>query len=499
MIVYLQKHSRTAQNGRSYEQRPYERGVSAPGKVEPLKQYSFGLTKNIIIVIAVVLLAITLILGIIFKNRVGASAKELLNERMLDIASSAAALIDGDEYEKLDESSVGSPEYRKIYDTLKVFLDNTDLRFIYCVSAVGNDKYIFTVDPAKENYAAQFGQLVKFTDSLHNVFLKGKASVDRDSYEDEWGRFYSAYSPILNSEGEVVGAVAVDFDAEWYDAKSVSGVWAIFAISAVSLVVGAVIAVLVTIKFKNRFDYLYNEVISISDEIESLSKSVPEEYYTSPDVPKKLTEAAKSDMTDKLGGIGHKLISMQSKLHTYIDYVSKQAFIDRMTGAKNKSAYIEKVKELDVEVARKTGNFAVVVFDINGLKVTNDNYGHEYGDRVINDSFRIMRRVFGKENLYRIGGDEFIALLKDVDREELDRLFARADEAMKSFNENEKDYDIPVTFSKGGAVYDPEKDTEYKQIFKRADDRMYEDKAKHYAALGGKFKIRDNPDSDEID
>lgn len=448
---------------------------------------------------AAVLLTLTVILGFVFKNRVGSSAKELIDERMLDIVSSASALINGDEYEKTAESGTGSAEFKKIYDTLKAFKNNTDIRSVYCVSAIDDDKYVFTVDPAQGDDAAYFGRLVKFTDSLRNVFIKGKSSVCRDSYENEWGEFYSAYSPILNSEGKVVGAVGVDFDADLYDEKSVSGAWAFFAISAVSLAAGAVISLLVTIKFKNRFDYLYNEVVSISDEIDSLSKSVPEEYYTSPDVPEKLIETTKSDMADKLGGIGHKLISMQSKLHTYIDYVSKQAFIDRMTGAKNKSAYIEKVKELDIEVARKTGSFAVVVFDINGLKVTNDNYGHEYGDRVINDSFRIMRRVFGKENLYRIGGDEFIALLKDVDREELERLFARADEAMKSFNENEKDYNIPVTFSKGGAVYDPEKDTEYKQIFKRADDRMYRDKANHYAALGSKLKIRDNPDSAEND
>ncbi len=54
------------------------------------------------------------------------------------------------------------------------------------------------------------------TDALYQASL-GKPSVDKVPYEDSWGRFYSAYSPVFDSNGKVAGIVAVDFSADWYD------------------------------------------------------------------------------------------------------------------------------------------------------------------------------------------------------------------------------------------------------------------------------------------
>ena len=52
-----------------------------------------------------------------------------------------------------------------------------------------------------------------------------------------------------------------------------------------------------------------------------------------------------------------------------------------------------------------------MVFDINGLKEVNDTLGHEAGDKMITACAQVISRVFGDEAIYRVGGDEFAAII----------------------------------------------------------------------------------------
>ena len=54
---------------------------------------------------------------------------------------------------------------------------------------------------------------------------------------------------------------------------------------------------------------------------------------------------------------------------------------------------------------------SVIMCDLNGLKKVNDSYGHEAGDKYICDSAEVLTSCFGKENVYRIGGDEFMVII----------------------------------------------------------------------------------------
>jgi diguanylate cyclase (GGDEF)-like protein len=55
------------------------------------------------------------------------------------------------------------------------------------------------------------------------------------------------------------------------------------------------------------------------------------------------------------------------------------------------------------------------VFDINNLKVVNDKFGHEYGNKLIVSSANAIVAIFGEENTYRIGGDEFAVIIENED------------------------------------------------------------------------------------
>ncbi len=183
---------------------------------------------------------------------------------------------------------------------------------------------------------------------------------------------------------------------------------------------------------------------------------------------------------DEIGMLAKSVSKMELEMKDYFSYIHSQAFMDAMTGVGNKAAYMDLVKLLDRKITEGMAEFIVVVFDVNGLKNVNDNLGHEYGDMLICDAADIMKRVFSTENVFRIGGDEFIVVIENEGEEDIKAYFAAFDEEVVMFNENNVRYNNKLAVSKGGACYDSKLDTTYKSVFKRADEIMYLDKKEFY-------------------
>ena len=160
--------------------------------------------------------------------------------------------------------------------------------------------------------------------------------------------------------------------------------------------------------------------------------------------------------------------------------LSEMAVVDGLTGVGNKTAYLEKIHSLDDAIRRGTASFTVYVFDLNGLKEINDKYGHESGDMAITDAAEALKAVFGKENLYRIGGDEFIAVFDGMNKPDTERCFADLEKAMRSLDLTGKLYKEPLAIAKGAAAFCPGEDKEYRDVFRRADQSMYEEKTAYY-------------------
>jgi len=117
---------------------------------------------------------------------------------------------------------------------------------------------------------------------------------------------------------------------------------------------------------------------------------------------------------------------------------------------------------------------------MNGLKNINDTFGHECGDIALRHVSDNLTAVFGKENLYRIGGDEFITVIDNADESKMTELFAALDRELEKFNVQEHIYKSPLSISKGYSVYDSDEDSEYIDTFRKADNAMYRDKAEYY-------------------
>ncbi len=155
-----------------------------------------------------------------------------------------------------------------------------------------------------------------------------------------------------------------------------------------------------------------------------------------------------------------------------MENANRKAFRDGLTGVKNKLAYLESLKELEIQAKDHSfEGYGVVVFDLNGLKVINDTLGHEAGDEYLKSACRLICEHYKHSPVYRIGGDEFVAILKGSDFDNRELLKEQFDGMI---DENQKEGGVVV--SSGMAVFDSGIDESYTEVFIRADKMMYERK-----------------------
>ncbi|WP_191015316.1 sensor domain-containing diguanylate cyclase [Treponema zioleckii] len=183
---------------------------------------------------------------------------------------------------------------------------------------------------------------------------------------------------------------------------------------------------------------------------------------------------------NEIGKLSNSIQKIAIELKEYIDYINAQAYSDRMTGCKNKSAYIDKVKMLEQRMREKLSDFTVYVFDVNGLKKMNDTLGHEYGDMLIKDAAGIIRSVFPEDCIYRTGGDEFVVIDEKVSDATIAKQFATFDKNLEKFNKENENYTVELAISKGATSSDSNTENSYKEIFARADKAMYANKEEYY-------------------
>lgn len=155
-----------------------------------------------------------------------------------------------------------------------------------------------------------------------------------------------------------------------------------------------------------------------------------------------------------------------------LSVANEMARRDALTHTKNKTAYHEMEKELQGLIEEGKGLFGIVVCDINGLKIVNDTEGHKAGDEYIKASCRLICRIFAHSPVFRIGGDEFVVVLRGQDFENRVSLLSIL---KKQVEENISMGEGPIVAS-GLAELVPATDRTVEEVFNRADGHMYADK-----------------------
>ncbi|MBO4734640.1 MAG: GGDEF domain-containing protein [Clostridia bacterium] len=144
-------------------------------------------------------------------------------------------------------------------------------------------------------------------------------------------------------------------------------------------------------------------------------------------------------------------------------------YTDSLTGAKSKLAFTEKEEQIDSALNNgSVCEFAIVAFDLNGLKQINDTEGHDAGDSCIVNAFSLIRETFKQSPVFRIGGDEFATVLEGEDFEHREHLIDQFNRVIDKNRRNNK-----LVIAAGMAAYDSKQDNSFRRVFERADFMMY--------------------------
>ena len=155
-----------------------------------------------------------------------------------------------------------------------------------------------------------------------------------------------------------------------------------------------------------------------------------------------------------------------------VEAARRDAHRDPLTGVRNKLAYIENKTNMENRIeSGELKEFGIVVFDMNGLKKINDTLGHDVGDEYIKAACRIICQQFKHSPVFRIGGDEFVALLEGGDYEDRLSLLRAFDHTIE---QNQKEGKVVV--SAGISVFQPAGNDSFDECFRRADMKMYQRK-----------------------
>jgi len=154
------------------------------------------------------------------------------------------------------------------------------------------------------------------------------------------------------------------------------------------------------------------------------------------------------------------------------DEARDAAFKDPLTGVKSKHAFAMQEGRMETHIIDgDIGEFGIVVGDVNGLKRINDTLGHKAGDEYIRSACGMLCEFFKHSPVFRVGGDEFVVILQGHDFNEREKILAEINEKIEgNIGSNN------AVISLGTAVYEPEHDESFHEVFKRADGLMYERK-----------------------
>ena len=160
----------------------------------------------------------------------------------------------------------------------------------------------------------------------------------------------------------------------------------------------------------------------------------------------------------------------------YYRKIHYQAAFDELTKAYNRQVGMEKVQELDLAARQEQKKFSLCFMDVNGLKAVNDNLGHPYGDEMIVTIVRTVQKVIrSRDFIIRLGGDEFLAVLPDVDAQQAEKVWMRIRNELNRINETEGRPYL-ISLSHGIVAWQDHQELSLEEMISLADKIMYEEK-----------------------
>ena len=488
----------------------------------------FSIRKKMYIFVAITVLVVAFGIAMIsFLTEVN-QIDRYYKQNTADNARNFASMVDGD-YLRTLRDAAASEEFQDLRETaeeaddeepVQTYLEEHGLWEQYSVIRDMITDYLNNMQGIKYLYIVAHGD----ADALQDMYLvddKENPIYETGYYEDreaellgmdianlpeptisngDWGWLCSDFKPVYSSDGECVCIVGCDIGMDDVMAERQR--------LLVILIIGALVftSVILTLAvlFINRS--VVNPLNRMTTEMKKFTPS--EDYDTAGVIDLDIKSR------DEIGEIYHGIRDMQVHIVDYLrdmsaleedkqkaelnlrdmneqmGQLSKETYTDPLTGVGSKAAYAKKLEELNESIRNKKESleFAMVMVDINYLKTINDKHGHDAGDRYLQECCRMICDTFKHSPVYRVGGDEFVAVLLGQDfqkrKEKTDQLKAAYE---KSLSNTHVSPWLRCSAAVGMAEY-VYFDYSAETVFRRADKAMYDNKTQIKKKHGGELR-----------
>lgn len=440
----------------------------------------------------------------------------------LNTAINFASFVDGDYLHSLCDT-VMTDDYMQLRDNAEE-TDNEDLIRDYLTSAGLWDKYDSTrsfliqylrnMDDIEYLYIMKLGDkgsnedIYLIDDDENPLYATGSTEEDYLEIDgttgivqpaisnSEWGWLCSAYAPVYDSKGQLVCHVGCDVSMdEVMASRKRALLYDLLGSAAFTLLV-----MLLAIHYTKQT--VIKPLNKITDNMGKFSPSRNANYEESGVIDLRIRN------NDEIGDIYHAIQSMQKRIVDYIKdivviekekeiaendaklkekeigQISKDAYRDALTHVGSKTAYTKKIAEMNETIREPGTEFAIVMVDVNFLKMINDKCGHASGDSYLTGCCDIICNIYKHSPVYRIGGDEFVVILTGSDyRNRNERIRQMRDAFEQSYNRTDVDPWLRYSAASGMAEFSST-DTNVESVYERADKAMYMEKARFKKSLG---------------
>ena len=396
--------------------------------------------------------------------------------------------IDGDRIDEYIEKNFSSDEYNDIVRYFYSLRENyPDVRYIYayrCEEDGGHIVFDLDAEGVENGEAYEPGYIYELEEpfaSHQEEIMAGKETPGDAVRSEEDGYLYSYCRPVFRSDGSYACSVCVDFSLDQLSEANNA-----FSMRLMAMILGiGLIILLAEMLVVRRW---------VTDPINDLSKCAEKFAYDTEEDRRnniELLDAVDIKSRDEIGDVYQMLrsVATDSLLSTsslsqaredihnkevQIDEISKEAYRDRLTHVGSRAAFRRDIAEL-------SGEYALVMFDLNGLKQVNDTCGHAHGDLYIKGCCSLICEQYKHSPVYRIGGDEFIVLLRGEDYKNRDRHLR---EIQAAFEKDYGDSDPWERYSAASGMAVCRNGEPVDDIFDRADEAMYREKERHHREKG---------------
>lgn len=307
-------------------------------------------------------------------------------------------------------------------------------------------------------------------------WFTGERQNDFEVWDNEWGHTYAYYTPLIIN-GKKLGLIGTEIEVASVNKAILLTSLKISGAIALGLILCIVIMMFIVNKlYIQKIVILESQMREYMDQKDSaIALKIKETVKGRNEITSLSIQFA--DLILELKNYMNNLLSTKKELKNtklLADAMNALANKDTLTGVRNKTAYDSEARRLDSDIANGQTDFGLAMIDLNFLKRMNDTYGHEKGNIAIKKLCYVICHVFKHSPVFRIGGDEFVTILKNEDYKNADALANEFNYQIESISNEKllKPWE-QISAAIGIALFDISKDTNVEDVFRRADQKMY--------------------------